>query len=163
MSAIITANIVGSDKVTSGLESRKSSAMGAIERAVKSSALSLVAYIKKEKLSGQVLNVKTGTLRRSITARFETAGNEIRAYVGTNLKYARIHEYGFKGQVPVKAHQRMMNVAWGRRVKEPRMIDVRAHAMKMNVPARPFMAPSLAENREKISSDIRRALVGALR
>lgn len=163
MSAIITARVTGADKVVAGLEQRKVSAMGAVERAVKSSALSLVAYIKQEKLSGQVLNVKTGTLRRSIAARFETVDGEVRAYVGTNLKYARIHEYGLKGQVPVKAHQRMMNVAWGRRVKNPHMIDVRAHAMNVNIPARPFMAPSLAENREKITANIRQALAGALK
>jgi phage gpG-like protein len=35
--------------------------------------------------------------------------------------------------------------------------------MKMNMPARPYMAPSVAENREKITGDVRKALVEALK
>lgn len=163
MTATLSTEIRGADALVRGFDKRSSAAMGAVERAVKVAALGLVGYIKKEKLSGQVLNVRSGTLRRSVTARFESSGTEHRAYVGTNVKYARIHEYGFKGQVPVKAHQRMMTTAWGRKVREPRMIGVRAHAMKMNMPARPYMAPSVAENREKITGDVRKALVEALK
>ena len=118
----------------------------------------------KEKLSGQVLKVRTGDLRRSFALpRFESRGAEIRAYVGTNVKYARLHEYGFNGAVAVKSHQRMMTKAFGRIVKNPRLITVRAHSMKMNVRARPFMAPSLKENKENIVTDIRKALVEAIK
>lgn len=163
MAATITTKVEGSARVISRLSDKRNASVVAIERVVKSSAIGLMAYVKQNKLSGQVLRVRTGTLRRSITSRTEVVGNEIRGYVGTNLKYARVHEYGFKGGVPVRAHQRMMTVAFGKRVKNPRKIDVRAHSVKVNIPKRPFMAPSVLENKDKITNDIRKVLVEALR
>ena len=50
--------------------------------------------IKFEKLSGQVLKNKTGTLRRSITPTVKTEGSSITGEVATNIEYAAIHEYG---------------------------------------------------------------------
>ena len=163
MTATITTRVTGAKAIAEGLQRRQDKTMSAVERAVKSEALGLVAFIKTQKLSDQVLKVRSGALRRSITARFDKQGDETRAYVGTNLKYARSHEYGFNGTVTVKAHQRMMKTAWGKPVKNPRQIDVRAHAMKMNLKPRPFMGPSLEENREKITGNIRKALVEAIR
>lgn len=143
-----------------------------IEDTVVREALNLVGYIKAQKLSDQVLHVRTGRLRRSITARFEGKGTDkFRAFVGTNVKYARIHEYGFEGTVNVKAHvvkehQRMQSIAFGKLMKEPRMVTIRSHTVQdhataMKMPARPFMRPALQENAERITMNIRKALTGA--
>jgi len=48
----------------------------------------------KENLTGRLLNVRSGRLRSSIAHRIEEADGEITAKIGTNVKYARIHEYG---------------------------------------------------------------------
>ena len=159
---MITTKITGGSAIAAGLENKAAKGMSAIEQAVRRSALDLVAYIKSQKLSDQVLHVKTGTLRRSITAQFSSSGSKFTAKVGTNLVYARIHEYGFNGQVNVRAFQRMQTVAWGKLMKTPKKVNVRAHAMHMKMPERPFMRPSLEENRDKIITDIRRAITEAL-
>lgn len=60
--------------------------------------LELMTKVKLEKLSGpgtgQVLNVRTGRLRRSITQRITDNGREVRGIVGTNVEYAKFHEFG---------------------------------------------------------------------
>ena len=37
---------------------------------------------------------KSGTLRRSIDHRVESSGGKVTGYVGTNVEYAAIHEFG---------------------------------------------------------------------
>ncbi len=64
------------------------------ERALLTSALLLEAHIKQNKLSGQALRVRSGRLRSSISHRLERAGEDLTAVVGTNVVYARIHEFG---------------------------------------------------------------------
>ena len=66
--------------------------------AMRRSTIRLADYIAEHKLSGQKLRVRTGNLRRSLQERrarkVQERGNEIIGIVGTNLKYAAIHEYG---------------------------------------------------------------------
>jgi hypothetical protein len=50
-------------------------------------------------------------LRRGLRASAARAeGNGITSSIGTNVKYAGVHEYGFDGMVTVSAHQRRMPV-----------------------------------------------------
>ena len=66
--------------------------------AMRRSTIRLADYIAEHKLSGQKLRVRTGNLRRSLqekrARKVQERGNEIIGIVGTNLKYAAIHEYG---------------------------------------------------------------------
>lgn len=64
------------------------------EKRMASIVFGLSNKIKFEKLSGQVLKNKTGTLRRSITPTVKTEGSSITGEVATNIEYAAIHEYG---------------------------------------------------------------------
>ncbi|MFX8565905.1 HK97 gp10 family phage protein, partial [Acinetobacter baumannii] len=57
--------------------------------------LKLQREVVQNKLSGQVLNVRTGNLRRSIDQVVTTEGSAVIGIVSTNVKYGRIHEYGF--------------------------------------------------------------------
>jgi len=105
--------------------------------AIQKATLDLLAREKGEKLSGQVLNVKTGRLRRSITQRVETESDgNIVGLVGTNVSYGRAHELGFKGTVTVRAHRRNI---------KGKAVPVRAHGRNVNIPARPFLGPTLDE------------------
>jgi len=67
----------------------------------------LRGYIVKYKLSGQRLKVRTGRLRTSIEKEVSGKGLDIVGRVGSNLKYARIHELGGPTEditiVPVRA------------------------------------------------------------
>lgn len=118
----------------------------------------LLAARMKEKLSGNVLKVRTGRLRRSITSqgREGPAGYEVN--VGTNVVYAAAHEYGYQGSVMVPSHLRLVRKAWGRPVRNPTRHMVRAHAMRMRLPERSFARSALKEMEGKISDDLRRVL-----
>ena len=170
---MITTSIRNAETIRTKLASLEPKVLAGVERAVKIEALNLVKVVKG-KLSDDVLKVRTGRLRRSITAKFEGAGTgTFRALVGTNVKYARVHELGFQGSVTVPQHsvksfQRMQKKAFGKDMKNPRMVNVRAHevkshAMKMNMPARPFLKPSLDQNLPRITTNIRKALAEALK
>lgn len=71
---------------------------GSVRKSLGSLVLELLTKVKLEKLSGpgtgQVLNVRTGRLRRSITQRITDSGREISGVVGTNVEYAKFHEFG---------------------------------------------------------------------
>ena len=48
--------------------------------------------VKEEKLSGQVLKVRTGRLRRSINRRVDVLADQVIGRVGTNVEYGRTWE-----------------------------------------------------------------------
>lgn len=71
---------------------------GSVRKSLSSLVLELMVKVKQEKLSGpgtgQALNVRTGRLRRSITQRITDSGRQVRGIVGTNVEYAKFHEFG---------------------------------------------------------------------
>ncbi len=57
-------------------------------------AQKLERHVKKEKLSGQVLHVRSGDLRSSVTHVVSQEGQEVVARIGPHMVYAAIHEFG---------------------------------------------------------------------
>ncbi len=112
----------------------------------------LAQYVKFRKLSGQVLHVRTGTLRRSIHASPHLGEGYVD--VGTNVPYARVWELGFRGTVSVAAHLRHL--------KSGKVSRVRSYTMKRNDAARPFLRPSLVANKSKIARALRRTIRSTL-
>lgn len=108
-------------------------------------ALRLLTRVKARKLSGQVLNVRTGRLRRSINQRVTDTGSTITGTVGTNVSYGRVHEYGDQRVITVKQHLRLVKQAWGRPLAKPRRVMVSSHARQQNMPARSFLRSALRE------------------
>lgn len=109
----------------------------------------------KQKLNGPVLHVRTGTLRRSINRLIEESAQAIFAKVGTNVRYAAPWEYGFTGDVPVRAH--------ARRTRSGGVADVRAHMRHVVMPERSFLRSSLNDMKPRIEADVRKAAMEALR
>lgn len=67
----------------------------ALIKALNAYVIDLRDHVVTQKLSGQVLKVRTGALRSSFMPVFaRRKGGMIWAGVGTNVKYARIHELG---------------------------------------------------------------------
>ena len=106
--------------------------------------LKLARNVQLQKLSGQVLNVRTGRLIRSIGSVVEQTGDSVAGIVSTPVKYARPHEEGFHGTVSVREHVRQIKQAFGRPIA-PMQVTVRAHEMKMNLPERSFLRSALAD------------------
>ena len=123
----------------------------------------------KEKLSGEVLHVRTGTLRRSINREVRIQGNLIEGIVGTNVGYGAAHEYGFHGQVSVRAHLRRVasrsqfsTVKGKKKLSAQGVAFVREHTMQMNIPERSFLRSALRELAPQFQADIERAATEAL-
>lgn len=129
-------------------------------RAVRRLAINLQGYVKDQKLSGQVLHTRTGTLRRSINQEVTQSGSSIRGVVGTNVSYGRIHEYGFQGTVDVKAHLRTITQAFGRPLSSPVTQNVRAHTMTVNLPERSFLRSALKDFEPRILKELKAAASG---
>lgn len=121
--------------------------MVALKTELTKASFNLSAHIKDQKLSGQVLKVRSGNLRTSINAKpvIETADG-VEALVGTNKSYGRVHEFGFNGSVSVKAHMR--------KAKDGFKVNVRAHARQVNLPERSFLRSSLNDMRGQIDARI---------
>lgn len=122
--------------------------------------IKLQGMVKSEKLSGQVLNVRTGNLRRSINQRVEddpTLGPV--GTVGTNERYAPPHELGFRGEAQIREHLRTVKEAWGRTLSEPVTVQVRSHTRQMNLPARSFLRSALDDLRPEVQPTIEKELV----
>ena len=81
---------------------------GRVKGAVQRLTLDLLRHVKEDKLSGQVLKNRTGTLRRSINQKITELSGAVIGSVGTNLSYARAHEFGvdMTMQVTVREHMR---------------------------------------------------------
>lgn len=112
-------------------------------------AIKVQGIVKEGKLTGQVLHVRTGTLRRSINQRIEETSTGVFAKVGTNVRYAAIHEYGFDGRVDVRSHTRLG-------------MPVRAHVRQVHMPKRSFLVSTLTEMSGEIRTSLRSTILQAV-
>ena len=71
------------------------------------------------------------------------------------IPYAAVHEFGFKGPVTVRGHDRMQTTAWGRPLNPPVMAHVRQHQRMMNIEARPYLRPALVRHQQRILDMLR--------
>lgn len=141
--------------------------------------LRLQRKIKAEKLSGlqakeggrggfrrnkslQVLQVRTGTLRRSIDQQLLTDSTAVAGVVSTNVVYGKAHEYGGLQTQTVREHLRLVKKAFKRDLKNPVFATVKAHSRTVNLPERSFLRSALAEMQEEIVGGVNKAVADAL-
>lgn len=152
---MIAMSITGDRAVLLELKSMGIRLREQVGAAVARQTFALVAYIKAEKLSGQVLRTRSGTLRRKINGKVTETATSVTGTVGAgNLPYAAAHEYGFEGDVSVRDYVRQT-------VAGP--VNVRAHVRHMVLPERSFMRSALADRREAIRLDLERAVAEAVK
>jgi len=150
---VISGYVAGADTVTARFRLFGPRLREELAAAIERLAGTTQRKVRQEKLSGQALNVRTGTLRRSIDKRVFTEGSNVIGVVSTNVVYAKAHEYGFKGQVSVKEHLS--------RSKLGREFSVRAHTANVNVPERSFLRSALRD--VEAAGTVRRSMLIALR
>lgn len=162
--SLVEGQITGDASVIARLEKLPSSMRQAVVDAMRKSWFEVQTAVVRGKLSGDPLHRRTGNLASSINVggagsatTFDDGDAEIVGRVGTNLKYAAVHEYG--GTVEVPEHERTITQVFGRPIS-PRTIAVQAHTA--HFPERSFLRSTLAEMRDKISADIEAAVSGAL-
>ena len=90
---------------------------------------------------GQPPANRTGTLRRSWTVgKVTTSGTKVSTKIGSNVKYAAIHEFG--GMITVPAHTR--TTCFGRKTKPYTM-----PAKWFDMPKRPYIEPAIQKTEDK--------------
>jgi phage gpG-like protein len=154
-----TVKMVGLESVVTRLQSLPDEIRASIETAVAAGCM-LVEARAKEKLSGEVLNNRTGQLRASIHSQLESTDTSVIGVVGANTPYAAFQEYGFVGVEQVREHMRKLTQAFGRPVATPRDIMIKAHQRQVNYPAHSYLRSSLAENAGTLTSEIRMPVTG---
>jgi hypothetical protein len=134
---------------------------GSVRDAVSTSAQKLAALVRS-KLSGDVLNVRSGLLLHSICAEMteDADGAHARVFSDGSVPYARIQEYGGRLNIPA------INVS-GTRVLafsyNGRMVFTKhtaAHVVE--IPERSYMRSSLDEFRSEFTGNIQQAVAGKL-
>ena len=135
-------------------------AQAALSAKVAEQTMNLATYIISQKLSGQVLQRRSGALSNSIFVEGSAEGAKVTGYVkqSGDVKYGRIHEYGFSGSETVKAHMR--TVLFGREVA-PYLVP--SFTRQMNMPERSFMRSSLRENAAEIEAGLKKAAADGIR
>lgn len=160
---MITGQILGDKEVVAHFEAMPAKVHAALVRKTQSLSVALARHIQEQKLSGQVLKVRTGNLRRSIAFLTTDEGDRItgKAYSSGDVKYAAIHEFGGKTAahdiVPKKA-QFLAFMVGGKQV-----FAKIVHHPGSVMPERSFMRSSLAEMRPEIIDGLRQAAVDAMR
>lgn len=146
---MISLALVGEREVVARLQQIPGAMHEMLHRRVWELTLRLKARVQR-KLSGEVLNVVTGALRRSIQANIEDSGASVTGLVYStgDVKYARIHEFGGKTRAhviePKKAAALMFAIGgstiFARRVNHP----------GSKIPERSFLRSSMGDMREEI-------------
>ena len=154
---------IGGDVLAAVLRSYGDKVQTAIVQSIGRSALRLQSEVMDNRLSGQVLNIRTGNLHRSIHQQVTSSGGLVVGEVDTNVRYGVAHEYGFAGTVNVKASMRQIRQAFGRPLKSPRYVQIRAHSRNVKLPERSFLRSALRDMKPEIEADLQKSIEGALR
>lgn len=150
---IISGEVSGDGATADGLERDAERVRVAIKDEIERLTYRLARRVTSQKLSGQVLKRRTGTLSRSVaqSPKVIVSENTVEGVVGTNVKYGRTHEFGFKGEVTVKEHIRASVLG--------RTVQVRSHVRRVDLPERSFLRTALAE----MEGEVRRSINEAVR
>ncbi len=89
----ISVSVVGADAWRRTLRSTENEIGRRMERAVKTALLAIEGRTKR-KLSGEVLNKRSGTLFRNINWRTKRRGADVVGEIGTPIIYGPVHEFG---------------------------------------------------------------------
>jgi phage gpG-like protein len=158
---MITARVVGDDTVLAWLRAAPDAVASGLAGAITNLAIDLQRKIQEDELTGQVLAVRTGSLKSSIDLQIDQDSKGISATVSSDSEYAHVHEYGFAGTVDVRASLRRIIAAFGHPISE-KTINVRAYRHRMDLPERSFMRQALEDMDPAIRDEVEAALREAL-
>ena len=158
---MITARLIGDDLVLEWLRDAPDAVASGIAQAIAQLGIEVQRHIQDDELSGQMLAVRSGSLKSSIDLQIDQDSQGISATVYSDSKYADAHEYGFTGTVDVKAGLRRITQAFRRPISE-KTINVRAYRRRMELPEHSFMRSALEDMDPQIRDEVEAALLEAL-
>lgn len=143
---MITGSVTGDREILLRWKSASPAFQEALVRGVGRATLMLLAAVK-DRLSDQVLRVRTGRLRRSINQKVTQENGTVIGSVGTNVTYGKVHEFGFQGVVNVRSHLRTIR-------RTGRAAMVRAHTRNARYPERSFLRATLRDLSPMLQAEI---------
>lgn len=164
----VTVTIVGAEAIQLRLASLAGGARAVVKKYVTRSGVIVQNNVKLRFLSGQALNKRSGRLINSINLRVTEDGDTITASDGTALPYGRFWELGYTGVEYVREYVRHVasrdvkgarytrsgKATYSRKVTIAQGIGVvMAHSRRVNLAARPFLAPGLQVSRPAIQQE----------
>lgn len=158
---MISASLLGAGPALERLRALPDLANTGITRAIVKLGIELQDHVQQDKLSGQVLAVRSGALKSSINAVTAQSAATITTTVYSDLDYAAAQEYGFSGTVNVRASLRQIKQAFGRSIAA-KTITVSPHSRRMNLPERSFLRSALDDMAPDIGASVDDALREAI-
>lgn len=147
---------------TQGFATRGEAVIARLKAEMQAETINLLAYVEDNKLSGQVLNQRSGALKRSGYTEFQSTEDEIAGVIGfgsglstsqNTVPYAAIHEFGGTINVPAVDGKLMVFQKAGQTIFTTKHV-----AFTVHMPARPYLGPSIDENREGILARLQTAV-----
>lgn len=89
---MLNVEFIGGDTIAAVLKAYSDGVQSAVEKSIGRSVLKLQREVMQNRLSGQVLNVRTGNLRRSIHHQVTSSDGLVVGEVNTNVRYGVAHE-----------------------------------------------------------------------
>lgn len=140
------------DRVVGYIRHIGSAVVKALQREMERQMIRLQTHVVADKLSGQSLKVKTGTLRRAVHYNLVTTESAVIGKVVVDpsaSKYGRVHEYG--GTVSVREHLRASKTG---------SYTVRSH--HATYPQRSFLRTALRDQAASLRTGLVQAVHNAL-
>lgn len=150
--------IIGDTAIRARLDSMPVRLQDALRSKADFLAKYLQRYIVTQKLSGQVLNKRTGALQRSITQQVTASTDSVtgKVYSDGSVDYAGIHEYGGKTNPHVIEAKGGKALAFNWNGKA--VFFRKVNHPGSNMPERSFMRSSLDDNRDYIIAELQRTV-----
>jgi phage gpG-like protein len=151
--------LVGTQELMARLDRMPAAVRSILETKMREIAIQLQTHVQRDKLSGQVLNVVTGALRRSITQTVSSFGDTVVAEVFSagDVKYAGIHEYGGQTQphdIYPKSADALHFMIGGQEI-----FAKVVHHPGSRMPERSFLRSALGDMAPTIAEEIQQAVV----
>jgi phage gpG-like protein len=153
---MFTVELDGADQLSSGLASMPAAVRAALAAKAADLAHRLQAHVVQDKLSGQVLQAKTGALKASISATVDAdaKGFKARVFSSGDVKYAAIQEYG--GQTPahdiLPSKAKALAFVVGGKLAFAKVV----HHPGSRIPARSYLRSSLSDMAAEIGDELKR-------
>ena len=139
----LATTIKGDKKLAKKFDKASKTMPKALERVMWKCVYMVQRTGKRKLTGGNPLNVRSGELRSTLGVEVKKIhGNTYEGRVGTNTIYGKIHEYGATIRAKTEEYMRFPGTGgW-------------VTANEVKIPARPWLNPSLEENRKKINKTL---------
>lgn len=158
---MITIQVRGDRETAAKFKAAAQKAPKALRAVMENLARLLQRHVVTKKLTGQVLHVRTDKLRSSINWKVDQKGTDTTARIGTPVIYGRIWELG--GNIPAHDIYPKNKLALAFTINGAKVVCKHVHQPSRTVKARPYLAPTIEENRERIMTDLGNAYMALIR